>query len=296
MHKIDKSKLKGKSILLMAPIYGGQSFATFDSSVSKLQKLAKDLNFDLDVHFIMNESLVQRGRNTLCHEFMASDYTHLLFVDADIGFSPEDVFRMLCWEKDIIGGVYNKKCINWNKVWNAVKNGVRADQLQFYCGDFATNPIERKTMSFNKWEPIKVKHIATGFMLISRKCFESFQEKYPEWHYRNNHFHKGRFQTDDCARLWAYFDTGIEFWEPEKDRTYLSEDYWFCDRMQKIGFDIWMCPWIYLTHIGTYVYGAEFGCSYSPEACATPEQYQQFKLQQIRNNMDLKGLTRKKKK
>ena len=43
------------------------------------------------------------------------DYTHLLFIDAEIAFNPESVFRMLDLDEDVVTGVYPRKQINWTK-------------------------------------------------------------------------------------------------------------------------------------------------------------------------------------
>lgn len=276
MKDIDFKKLEGKSILVCAPIFAGQGYATFNHSIQSLQKKAAEYKFKLEFHFIMNESLVQRGRNTLAHEFMASDYTHLMFIDADIGFNPDDIFKMLCWEKGVIGGAYTKKTINWQKVHNAVLNGVRPEHLHYFAGDFAVNMLSQQTINYDKFIPFEVKHVATGFMLIDRKCLEGFQKAFPDHNYRNNHFKDGRFQKDPHARIWAYFDCGIETWENKEVATYLSEDYWFCAYMTKMGEKLWIAPWVYLTHTGTFVYSAEFGCSHGPVACANPVEYRKF--------------------
>jgi hypothetical protein len=61
--------------------------------------------------FLFNESLITRGRNYLAHEFLESDATHLMFIDADIDFDPKDVIALLAMNKPVIGGPYPKKCI-----------------------------------------------------------------------------------------------------------------------------------------------------------------------------------------
>mgnify|MGYP000341873540 CR=1 FL=1 len=76
--------------------------------------------------FLFNESLITRARNYLVDEFLRSDFTHLLFIDSDIHYNPQDVIAMLALEKDVIGGPYPKKSINWNQfeIGVAVKNNV----------------------------------------------------------------------------------------------------------------------------------------------------------------------------
>jgi hypothetical protein len=49
----------------------------------------------------------------------------------------------------------------------------------------------------------------------------------------------------------AFFDTPID---PESKR-YLSEDYMFCQWSRKIGLKVWLCPWMQLKHVGSYIFG-----------------------------------------
>ena len=35
---------------------------------------------------------------------------------------------------------------------------------------------------------------------------------------------------------------------------YLSEDYMFCQFTRKIGISTWLCPWMKLGHVGSYVF------------------------------------------
>ena len=37
-------------------------------------------------------------------------------------------------------------------------------------------------------------------------------------------------------------------------RRYLSEDYMFCQWARKVGLRIWLCPWVKLSHVGSFVY------------------------------------------
>lgn len=98
------------SILVLTPSYGGQIYVGYLSSIIKLERLCKEKNIIIDYEFCYNESLIPRARNTLVDKFMnSSNYTHLLFLDADIQFEPEDIIKMLEYNKPLVGGVYPKK-------------------------------------------------------------------------------------------------------------------------------------------------------------------------------------------
>ena len=38
-------------------------------------------------------------------------------------------------------------------------------------------------------------------------------------------------------------------------KRYLSEDYNFCYHAQKIGMKVWLCPWMELKHVGSFIFG-----------------------------------------
>jgi hypothetical protein len=210
----------------------------------------------IQLYFLFNESLIPRARNYCCDEFIRSDATHMMFIDADIGFDPNDVLALLALQSDdspydVIGGPYPKKCISWEKVKTAVDKGF-ADQnpnnLEKYVGDFVFNPkANTKEIPIN--QPVEVLEIGTGFMMIRKKTFLDFAKAYPDLSYKPDHVRTEHF--DGSREITAFFDTVID---PDT-RRYLSEDYMFCQYVNKIGGRIWLCPWMKLQHVGTYIFG-----------------------------------------
>ena len=106
-----------KHIFVATPMYGGLCYGFYMQSGLKLQTMCKDSGLNLSFSMLFNESLIQRARNLLAANFLKSDATHLMFIDADILFRPEDIFPMLEADKDIICGIYPKKEINWQHWW-----------------------------------------------------------------------------------------------------------------------------------------------------------------------------------
>ena len=69
------------------------------SSILQLQDACRQHGIIFQHCFMMNESLIDRARNGLVHEFLTkSDADWLLFVDADIQFRPEDVLAMMSYD------------------------------------------------------------------------------------------------------------------------------------------------------------------------------------------------------
>ena len=167
------------------------------------------------------------------------------------------LFRSL--DKDISGGPYPKKSINWSNIVNAVKKNAdkpewNAGELDQVTGDFVFNPVPG-TKSFKVSEPVEVMEIGTGFMLVKREVFDKYKEEYPHLNYKPDHIGQANF--DGSRYIHAYFDTVIDSTDSitggGSDR-YLSEDYMFCQMWRKIGGEIYLCPWMKTQHIGTYAF------------------------------------------
>jgi hypothetical protein len=253
--EITTEDLRKYSIFLGTPMYGGNCAGLFCKSTNDLFKLCAINGIELKEYFLFNESLVQRARNYVVDEFMRSGCTHLMFVDADIGFNPKDVLMLLGLQISdpdkyhIVTGPYPKKTIAWEKVKSAVKNGKAENpsDLAFYSADYVFNPA-KEVQSFKIDEPVEVAEGGTGFMLIPRTVLEKYAAAYPEYSYKPDHVRSENFNGD--REITAFFDCGID---PETKR-YLSEDYFFCKNARKIGITIHMCPWMQLQHVGTYVF------------------------------------------
>ena len=183
---INISELREKKIFVGTPMYGGQCHGMYTKASCDLATTATKYGMDVKFFYLFNESLITRARNYLVDEFLRSPYTHLMFIDADINYNPQDVLALatLCDEdKPIIGGPYPKKCIAWEKVRNAVDAGLGDEdpnELEKFTGDFVFNPTEGTTQ-IKIDEPTEVLEVGTGFVIIAREVFEAFREEYPQF-------------------------------------------------------------------------------------------------------------------
>lgn len=248
--EVSIEELQKNKIMIATPMYGGQCFGVYAKSCIDLANKCSNYKIPIKFHYLFNESLITRARNYLVDEFLRSDFTHLVFIDSDINFNPNDVLALVALDKDIVAGPYPKKTIAWEKVAEAVRSGVVDDDimsLSKYSGDFVFNPVPG-TKSFSIGEPVEVLEAGTGFMAIKRETLEKFQEAYPDLKYKPDHARTTNF--DGSRDIHAFFDTVID---PESKR-YLSEDYMFCQYARHIGLEVWMCPWMELSHIGTHIF------------------------------------------
>ena len=253
---IDIGELRKRKIMIATPMYGGMCGGQYTRAMIEFQKVCSEYEIETEFFFLFNESLITRARNYCVDEFMRSDYTHLMFVDADIGFNPHDVLALAAiadpdTDKDIVCGAYPKKVISWEKIKRAVDKGFADEnpqKLENYVGDYVFNPADGSPeIPLN--EPVEVLEGGTGFMMIQRKAFEKYEAAYPEFKYLPDHVRSESF--DGTREIMAYFDCVIE----PKSKRYLSEDYMFCQWSRNAGIKVWMCPWMRLNHTGSYQFG-----------------------------------------
>ena len=236
-----------KHLFVSTPMYGGQCFGFYTQSCLQLQTLCKNANINLSFSYLFNESLIQRARNLLTHHFLQSEATHMMFIDADIRFNPNDIFPMMEADKDIICGIYPKKEINWQTVRNAINAGVPDDQLKHHTGAFVVNLVDYQTeVTVPINQPVEIWNGGTGFMLIKREVFEGLIGKVPM--YLNNVLDLQSNKNGET--IHEFFATQIE---PES-KLLLSEDYDFCKKARNNGYKVWAAPWVQLAHVGTYAF------------------------------------------
>ena len=277
--EISIEKLRKRKIFVATPMYGGMCGGQYCKSSVDLAKLCSSYGIEIEFFYLFNESLITRARNYCVDEFLRhKDYTHLMFIDSDIGFSPDSVLTLAAiaepgTDKQIVCGPYPKKCISWEKVKVAVDKGFADENpqaLSEYVGDYVFNPAsESRTIPID--EPCEVMEGGTGFMMIQRSAFEQYEKAYPEFHYLPDHVRSEHF--DGTREIMAYFDCVID----PKSKRYLSEDYMFCQWAREAGIKVWMAPWIKLTHMGSYTFGGSLEALASCDVSATADPNEKLK-------------------
>ena len=272
--KVPINDLQKKKLFVATPMYGGACAGMYARSIADLAAICAKYEIPLQLYYLFNESLITRARNYCVDEFLRSDATHLMFIDSDIGFNPQDVIALLALqtdesEYDIIGGPYPKKCISWEKIKIAVDKGFadeNPNNLEKFVGDYVFNPKGgAKEIPIN--QPVEVMEMGTGFMMIRRKTFDVYKEAFPHLSYKPDHVRTAAF--DGSREIHAYFDCIID----PVSRRYLSEDYMFCYNTEKAGMKVWLCPWMSMQHVGSYNFGgsladlAAIGAPATADAC-----------------------------
>lgn len=244
-------------ISILTPCYGGQCFASYTTSLVKTILIFKELGINVSVTFMGNESLISRGRNNLIGKTMLDDtVTHFMFIDSDITWKAEDILKLIISDKSLVGGVYPKKNYDWKKLkepgvinsWIDKKNTINSnisDDLVIKSNllSFNINHISKELRIENNI--MKIKHLATGFMLIKRHVIEEMIQKFSDTHYIDT---TGFISPNDSKYTYALFDCAVI------DGHYYSEDWLFCHRWTNMGGEIYADVSIDLTHTGTENY------------------------------------------
>ena len=255
--KIDmENTLKTYKLFIATPMYGGMNHGLYMKSCLDLQMLLTQYGVEVRFSFIFNESLITRARNYLVDQFLKSGFTHMLFLDADIHFQPQDILDLLARNQDVIGAPYPKKSINWKNVALAARTHDTLDpsELENVIGDYVFNVV-KGTTKIQVNQPLEVLEIGTGFMMIRRDVFDKMKEAYPKHQFKPDFI--GQAEFDPSRYIHVFFDTMIDTVDSAtgggSDR-YLSEDYMFCQLWRKIGGKVFLCPWMRTQHIGTYAF------------------------------------------
>ena len=201
-------------------------------SILKLLNTAKNSNLNISFYPIFFESLVSRARNAAVAHFLEDkENTHILFIDSDIIFEPEDVFKLIKANKEVVAGIYPKKYI----VWDRLKQYPESERVDFPIG----GQIKMTEDNF-----LEMDYLPTGFLLISRTAINKIIKQYPELKYRNDI--DGYMSAGD--NFYDLFKVGI------RNGIYESEDWGFCSLWKSVGGKVLIHPEINVKHLGWHEY------------------------------------------
>ena len=232
-------------LVIGTPMYGGMCTSEYTQSLLNLSESANKSDVKLTTIFLGNESLIQRGRNTIAHHFMnLPDATHLLFIDADIKFRTEDIIKMIAADKSLIVGPVALKGYNWEEIRQAAVNN--EDDIGRTGGVFNINKLPGIDM-VDENEPFEIEHGGNAFMMLRRDVFETLKPHTPI--YTN-----GGRSLPDGVEIYDYFRVEIN-----KDTNHLlSEDYFLCHSYRQLGGKVWCAPWVETGHFGSHLFNGKY--------------------------------------
>lgn len=160
-------------------------------------------------------SILPQSRDVLTEKFLDSGCSHMLCVDADVGWSPDALAMLLATGKGFVSGVYARKA---------------ADRLPPILLD---GRVEGDLLGGTRGVP-------GGFLLLARDVVDRMKAQYAaELTYHSELL--GR----PVVALWQMsFENG----------RYDGEDFSFCRRWVNMGGDIWVHPGAVVDHVGDHTY------------------------------------------
>ena len=221
--QVNLDYLKTTRVHICMPCYGGQLTESTFMSYIKWANTARQLGLDWTVETMTNESLISRARNTLTAKFLNTEgSTHLMFIDADIGWEPWHLLALLNHDKDVVGGLYPMKTLPVKWCVNGIP-GAREDDPSGL---------------------VEVTKTGTGFLLMKRHVFEKLNAHPAVRTFKND------IGLDPVLDQYmkTYFDTAV------REGRYYSEDWTFCENWRDIGGSVFVDRRILLKHTGTYVF------------------------------------------
>ncbi len=232
----------GIYLVVGTPCYGRSVTDLYTGSLVKLALACQQRGIRFQAQLTGSDALITRARQNIVAQFLSLEgATHLLFIDADIGFEPGQVFRLLDFDAPMCAAVYPIKRIDWEKVAACARAGrepLHSAALSYMVEFVDAGPIATRN-GF-----ARVSYAGTGFLMIRRQALVDMIAHYPELRYARDH--KPNDKLAGSPWRCALFNCTID----QQTGTYLSEDFSFCRRWTAMGGEIWADLESRLTHAG----------------------------------------------
>ncbi len=235
---------ENRLIFIATPCFGGLVTKDYMQSIFSLMQTGARAGIQLTLALLGNDALITRSRNTLVSSFLNdTSATHMLFVDADISFEPDQVMRLLEADKDVVAAMYPIKDYDWDTAAHVnTKDGeLLSAAALHYVGTPSVGQSAERDGDF-----VSAVYAGTGMLLIKRVVIEMMIAAYPELRYGTIHAYPSTKRTPNTQ--YALFECMIE----EETGIYLSEDFAFCHRWRALGGKIWLDTASKLSHTGPH--------------------------------------------
>jgi len=243
----------GYKIMVCTPCHSDVSMH-YTQAVLKFQLECMKKNIMVSFS-LLKSSLVTQGRNLCVAEFLnhKDNYDYLLFIDSDISFKPETIFKMIDADKDIIACPYPMKMFETDKMWKKIKETdmVKSEKDLLSSGYMYPIKIGKNELIVDKGV-MEVTHAPTGCMLIKRNVIDKLIAKHPELEIYQPTVINGKETKKE--NFYNLFDT---LHDPETKR-YFGEDFGFCQRWTDIGGKVYVYVMDHISHIGDHEYCGRF--------------------------------------
>jgi len=235
---------KEHRIFIATPAFGHQAYVNYVNSVVGFISATppSDLSYTTSLHLHAGSALISAARNDCVHKFLASGCDKLLFIDADIGFEPDNIWRLLRKDADIALAPY-----------------VTKDREDPANSTFILSFEDIENVELDKQGFTKVESGPAGFMMIDRYVFAKLAEAYPEKKSFMNQVQNGAQQ--ELPNFYTFFDCITD-----AEKGALGEDISFCKLWRDTGGEIYCDAYAALTHYGVFSFQGQLAQSLMPES------------------------------
>lgn len=252
---LEIDELKQVYPLVVTPSHDGKYFHNYIISLLDFHHTALHIGMPIQFYLMRGESLVTRARNNCVATFLENkEWTHLFWIDSDIGFTSDAALRLLQADYDIAAGVYPLKTDSW-PIEGLEKKMTEEEfiaRYQKYTVNTSSDSNNEVHLKIQEDGFIELSEAPTGFMLIKRNVFEKMMVEYPELQYVPD-----SIGFEDKGFHFRFFDVMVH----PKSKRYLSEDYGFCYLWEQMGGKIYVDARSNLSHQGLKLYQGDFARS-----------------------------------
>ncbi|WLE62753.1 hypothetical protein GIY62_20395 [Burkholderia plantarii] len=237
-------------IFVATPAYGSSCYLPYVTGLLSLQRACLEAGLGFEFFYVSGTALLHQQRNVLIRRFLdESTLSHLLFVDADVGFEGRDVLRMHALRAEIALGPYPAKQLDWQAVVETARRRpeLSAQQVALAAADYRYTLYAIGDGALQGEQPVEVAAGGAGLMLLERAVFEKLALAYPDTRVEVPEVY--RHLVPHATHLHEHF----EFLREPNGRA-LSEDLSFCRKWRDLGGAIYACPWFRTTHAGVHYF------------------------------------------
>jgi hypothetical protein len=269
--------LKNIKLMVCTPSIDSKCSIHYFASCMSLRGQCEKLGYPVEFEFESSNSIIIKARNNLVKRFMESElnFTHLLMVDSDVSFQARDIIKLIVLNKDVIGGAVSKKDIKWQTIKNFIQKNpdIETENMPYFgcSGNYVpfedkdgnkyvigSGPSAFQELTLNV--PVRAATVGTALMLIKRSVFEKMEKTYPKLKYtevahkQQLHQSPDNEETLDERNEQATHDQCFSYFETErtKENFLMGEDVSFCQRVNDMGMEVWVWPWMTTAHYGDH--------------------------------------------
>jgi len=238
-------------LMIATPAYGEAFYTPCVSSLLGLTRLLHKRGIDFAFNALSYSEIAESRNFLLTHWYDRTDASHLLFVDADMGFPPALIADMLDFDKPLVGAVYPKRALDVKRLAQLAADGKDAARALAKAQDFVLRPLRGARTAPGRPGFIEVEACGAGILLVQRACIERMLAAMPR--IADGKAKNASPLAKNLDRLIRAFDVVYA------NGLRLSEDFSFCYRWRHgCKGEVWANIAHEITHMGLHRFSGSY--------------------------------------